>query len=83
MKENFCENIKNFILLMLLLIINLGFFAALLNYLLFVGFKNLMKNNFVLVSLVISGQVIFSVVAMVTFVCLFNKYLLEKEIKVH
>lgn len=72
-------NIKNFILLMLLLFINLGFFSALLNYLLFVGFPTLV-NNVVLVSLVISGEVIFSIVSIVTMVCIINRYLFIRKI---
>lgn len=66
-------------LLVLLLITNLGFFSALLNYLLFVGFVTLHQNNVVLVSLIISGQVIFSIVAVVTLVCIVNKYFLNKQ----
>lgn len=82
MKIHFLENIKTFVLLMLLLLINLGFFSALLNYLLFVGFTILQQNNVVLVSLIISGQVLFSIVATVTTVCIVNKYILSRKLVV-
>lgn len=65
---------------MLLLLTNLGFFSALLNYLLFVGFTILQSNNVVLVSLIISGQVIFSIVAIVTLACIINKYFLGRKL---
>lgn len=65
---------------MLLLLINLGFFSALLNYLLFVGFTALITNNAVLVSLIISGEVIFSIVSVVTMVCIINRYLFARKI---
>lgn len=77
--EGFQENLKTFILLMLLLLINLGFFSALLNYLLFVGFPILQSNNAVLVSLIIAGQVIFSIVSVVTLACIVNKYFLSRK----
>ena len=80
--ENFKENIKTFILLMLLLLTNLGFFSALLNYLLFVGFPILQSNNAVLVSLIIAGQVIFSIVALVTLGCIINKYFLNRKYQI-
>ncbi len=80
MKRNFLDNIKNFVLLMLLLLINLGFFSALLNYLLFVGFKTLITNNVVLVSLIISGEVIFSIVSVVTLVIIINRYCFVRKI---
>lgn len=64
---------------MLLLLINLGFFSALLNYLLFVGFPILQSNNAVLVSLIIAGQVIFSIVSVVTLACIINKYFLSRS----
>lgn len=65
---------------MLLLLINLGFFSALLNYLLFVGFKTLITNNVVLVSLIISGEVIFSIVSVVTLVIIINRYFFVRKI---
>jgi len=64
---------------MLLFLTNFGFFSALLYYLLFVGYKTLITNNVVLVSLIISGMVIFSIVSAVTLACIINKYFLTKK----
>lgn len=72
-------NIRSLILLFLLLLTNLGFFSALLNYLLFVGYTTLNENNAVLVSLVISGMTIFSIVSVVSLAFLIEKLFLNKK----
>lgn len=66
---------------MLLLITNLGFFSALLNYLLFVGFL-ILQSNVVLVSLTISGMTIFSIVSLVTAGAIINVFFIRHRLKV-
>lgn len=80
-KEVFKQRYRLFIALMLLLIINLAFFSALLNYLLFVGFQ-ILRSNVVLVSLTISGMTIFSIVALVTAGAIINVFFFKHRLKV-
>ena len=70
-------NLKVLIALVLLLLVNISFFFACLDYLIKYGFNTIRKNNSVLVSLLLSGQVIFSIVATVTVFALVRKFLLD------
>lgn len=65
-----------------MVILALGFLSALLNYLVFVGFRTLKENNVVIVSLVISGQVLFSLVFLITIGAIIKKFFLKNYLNI-
>jgi DNA-directed RNA polymerase subunit RPC12/RpoP len=69
---------KILIVLLLALLMSLGFFSALLNYLLFVGFKTMYNENVVIVSLVITGQVIFFILSLIIIGAIIKKFFLKQ-----
>lgn len=72
-------NIKTFLALVALLLINVSFFLAILDYIVKYGFNSLRKNNEVLVSLFLSGEVIFSIVCVVTIFAIVRKFFLNRQ----
>lgn len=64
------------------MLVNLSLGLALLDYLIKFGFSNLMENNVILVSLIISGQVVLGIVAVISGCFIIKNYLLKSKIKV-
>lgn len=73
------KDAKMLIALVVLLLTNLGFMFALMNHLLRYGFRAMVKENEVLLGLLMSGQVTFSIVAAVTLGVIVNKFFLNRD----